>query len=95
MFLQIYKNAARIICLQSIQWVNSTFRTVFMNKNLGTISALSGYSIITYQSHNTKNDRLTRPREGPALNASVSRYNYPRNANKQLLLSWKVSSADN
>ena len=65
-----------------------------MKNTLGRISALSGYSIIAYQSHNTKNDHLTQPQEGPALNASVSRYHYPRSANKQLLL-WKVSSAHN
>ena len=36
-----------------------------------------------YKSHNNKNDHLTRPREGPGLNAWVSRYHYPWSSNKQ------------
>ena len=71
-----------------------TSRTVFMNKNLGRIRALLWYLIIAYQSHNNKNDHLTWSREGPRLNAWVSRYHYPRTSNKHLLL-WKISSADN
>ena len=77
-----------------IQWAILTSRTVFMNNNSGRIRALLWYLIIAYQSHNNKNDHLTRPREGPRLNAWVSRYHYPRSSNKQLLL-WKISSADN
>ena len=76
------------------QWVILTSQTVFMNKNLGRIIALSWYLVVAYQSHNKKNDHLARPRVGPKLNAWVSRYHYPRNSNKQLLL-WKISSADN
>ena len=46
-----------------------------MNKTSGRIRALSWYLIIAYQSHNNKNDHLTRPREGPRLiSAWVSRY---------------------
>ena len=44
-----------------IQWVISSSRTVFMNKNSGRIRALSWYLIIAHQSHNNKNDHLTRP----------------------------------
>ena len=61
--------------------------------------------MIVYQRHNNKNGHLTRPREGPGLNALVSTYSdprkivcatyyYPRSSNKQVLL-WKISSADN
>ena len=69
-------------------------RTVSMNKNSGRIRVLSWYLIIAYQSHNKKNDHLSPPREGPRLNAWVSRYHYSRSSNKQLLL-WKISRADN
>ena len=77
-----------------VLWVISSSRTVCMNENSGRVRALSWYSIIVYRSHNNKNDRLTRPWEGPCLNAWLSTYHYPRGSNKQLLL-WKISSADN
>ena len=44
-----------------INWVISSFRTVFMNKNSGRITALSWYLIVVFRSHNNKNDHLTRP----------------------------------
>ena len=53
---------------KAVYWVVSSSRTVFMNKNLGKIRALSWYLIITYQSRNNKNDHLTRPRDGLGLN---------------------------
>ena len=65
-----------------------------MNKNLGRINALSWYLIIVYQSHNNKNNHLSRPREGPGLNAWVNTYHNPRSSDKQLLL-WKISNTDN
>ena len=58
-------------------WVISISCTVFMNKNSGRIRTLSWYSIIAYPSHNTKDDHLTHPREGPRLHAWVSRYHLP------------------
>ena len=39
-------------------------------------------------------EKYIAPREGPGLNAWVSRYHYPQSSNKQLLL-WKISSANN
>ena len=79
---------AHITCLNSTPWI------VFTNRNSERIRALSWYLIISYQSHNNKNDHLNRPWEGPGLNAWVSRYHYPRSSNTQLML-WKISSADN
>ena len=68
------------------QRVISSSRPVFMNENSGRIRALLWHLMIVYRSHNNKNDHLTRPWEGPGLNAWVSTYHYPRNSNKQLLL---------
>ena len=62
-----------------------------MNKNSGKINALSWYLIIVYQSQNNKNDHLTRPQEGPGLNAWVS----PSYSSNTQLLLWEISSADN
>ena len=50
-------------CLNSTSWI------VFMNRNSGRIRALSWYLMTTFQSHNNKNDLLTRPREVPGLSA--------------------------
>ena len=75
-------------CLVSISWI------VFIKRKSGRISALWWYLIMTYQNHNNKDDHLTRPWEGPGLNAWVFRYPTHRSSNKQLLL-WKISSADN
>ena len=80
-----------IHCLVSISW------KVFINRKTGRIRAPSWYLIMINQSHNNKNDHLTRPREGQGLNglnAWVLRYPTPRSSYKQLLL-WKISSADN
>ena len=59
-------------CLVSVPWI------LFINRKLGRIRALSWYLIMTYQSHNNTNDHLTRPREGPGLNALVSKYHTPK-----------------
>ena len=76
-------------CLVSISLID------FINIKSGRIRALPWYYLImTYQSHNNKNDHLTRPWEGPGLNAWVFRYPTPRSYNKQQLL-WKISSAHN
>ena len=77
-----------------INWGISSSWIVSMNKNSWRISVLTWFLIIDYRSQNKKNDHLTRPREGPRLDAWVSRNHYTRSSNKQLLL-WKISGADN
>ena len=62
------------------EWVITSSRTVLMNENSGRIRALSWYLIVVYWSHNNKNYHLTRPSEGPGLNAWVSTYHYPRSS---------------
>ena len=55
----IYLHLSSKQCLLSISWI------VFINRKAGRIRALSWYLLMTYQSHNNKNDHLTRPWEGP------------------------------
>ena len=71
------KSYCPILCPIPQHWVISISRTVFMNKNSGRIRTMSWYLIIACQSHNNKNDHLTRPRKGTRLQAGVSRYHLP------------------
>ena len=48
-------------------WDISTSWIVPMNRNSWRIRAVSWYLKIAYQSHNNKNDHLTRPREGMSI----------------------------
>ena len=72
----VKKCPAYLINSVEIYWVISFSRTVFTNKNLGRIRALSWYLIIAYQNHNNKNENLTRPREDLTLNAWAPGYHY-------------------
>ena len=87
-------------CVVISSWI------AFINRKYGRIRGLSRFFIMTYQSHNNRNDRLTQTQEGTGLHHeynyvnsrpiaySIARYNVIRSSNKQLLL-WKIPHASN